>query len=260
MNAYSLVTPPTALPVTLNEVKAHCRIEGTADDGYLQSLIFQATAEAENITRRKLVSQTWKYYLQRWPDGDYIELPFGRLQSVTSIKYRDDENTEYTFDTDEWSADTSRDPGLVYLESGYSWPSETLLPSSPIYIEFVCGYGAHAYQTITAATNASPIVLTVGTHGRTTGNVVLVESVGGNTAANGYWIMTSVTGDTLSLNGSTGNAAYTAGGKLIHITVPEGIRNAIKKMVVTAYDSRHGDVNVDDTIMRLLWSYRIRMF
>jgi hypothetical protein len=66
--------------------------------------------------------------------------------------------------------------------------------------------------TITAATNASPIVVTSTAHGLSTGMVVTVASVGGNTAANGTFVITRVTADTFSLNGSTGNSAYTSGG------------------------------------------------
>lgn len=84
--------------------------------------------------------------------------------------------------------------------------------------------------TITNATNASPIVITSTAHGRTTGDAVVVSGVGGNTNANNVpinplglpatgavapnpnWIITVIDANTFSLNGSTGNAAYTSGG------------------------------------------------
>lgn len=65
---------------------------------------------------------------------------------------------------------------------------------------------------VTGATNASPIVITSVAHGLTTGMSVTVASVGGNTAANGVFTITKVSADTFSLDGSTGNAPYTAGG------------------------------------------------
>ncbi len=68
--------------------------------------------------------------------------------------------------------------------------------------------------TITAASNASPIVITEATHGRTTGNIVVIHDVGGNTAANGTFAITKVNDNTYSLDGSTGNATYTSGGKV----------------------------------------------
>lgn len=71
--------------------------------------------------------------------------------------------------------------------------------------------------TITGATNASPIVVTSSGHGLTTGTRVTVSGVGGNTGANGTFTVTALTSSTFSLDGSTGNSAYTSGGSW-HVT------------------------------------------
>ncbi len=65
---------------------------------------------------------------------------------------------------------------------------------------------------ITDATNADPIVITSTDHGLTTGTFITVEDVGGNTDANGTFIVTRLTDDTFSLDGSEGSGAYTSGG------------------------------------------------
>lgn len=68
-------------------------------------------------------------------------------------------------------------------------------------------------QVITAATNASPIVVQSVAHGYTTGDIVTVVGVVGNTAANVTGnTVTVLTADTFELDGTTGNAAYTSGG------------------------------------------------
>lgn len=66
--------------------------------------------------------------------------------------------------------------------------------------------------SITGATNASPIVITAASHTVKTGQSVTIASVGGNTNANGTFIATYVSSTQFSLNGSTGNSAYTSGG------------------------------------------------
>lgn len=66
--------------------------------------------------------------------------------------------------------------------------------------------------SITGATNASPIVITSASHGLNTGTRVTISGVGGNTAANGTFQITNVSANTFSLDGSTGNGAYTSGG------------------------------------------------
>lgn len=74
-------------------------------------------------------------------------------------------------------------------------------------------------RTVTGATNASPIVITTSaSHLFATGDRVVVASVGGNTAANGEFTITKLSATTFSLDGSTGNGAYTSGGTAACIT------------------------------------------
>ena len=67
--------------------------------------------------------------------------------------------------------------------------------------------------TVTAASNASPIVITIASHGFSDDAIVFGHSVGGNTAANGTFKITKIGDDSFSLDDSTGNAAWTSGGK-----------------------------------------------
>jgi uncharacterized phiE125 gp8 family phage protein len=75
-------------------------------------------------------------------DSDYIELPYGNLQSVTSVKYKDSEGTETTLTvTTDYLVETNKENrGRIVLPYGESWPSDTLFPSNPITIRFVCGW------------------------------------------------------------------------------------------------------------------------
>lgn len=77
--------------------------------------------------------------------------------------------------------------------------------------------------TVTGATNASPIVITAAAHGYSTGDRVAVEGVTGNTAANGLWTVTALTADTFSLDGSTGNGAFGAGGYVTNRSMLTGL-------------------------------------
>jgi hypothetical protein len=71
---------------------------------------------------------------------------------------------------------------------------------------------------ITGATNATPIQLTleapVADLSIKTGDTVYVQEVLGNTAANGEWVVTVTGTNTLTLDDSAGNGAYTSGGWL----------------------------------------------
>lgn len=65
---------------------------------------------------------------------------------------------------------------------------------------------------ITNATNATPIVVSA-TNTFVNGQEVYITGVGGNTAANGTWVISSVSGSQFTLNNSIGNGAYTSGGQ-----------------------------------------------
>ena len=76
-----------------------------------------------------------------------------------------------------------------------------------------------AIATVTAASNAGPIVITTSAaHNLFTGAAVTITGVLGNPAANGSWVVTVLTPTTFSLNGSVGNGVYTSGGTVTQAT------------------------------------------
>lgn len=70
--------------------------------------------------------------------------------------------------------------------------------------------------TILGATNVSPIVVEQAAHPYHTGDYITIAGVVGNTAANGSWFVTYVDATHYSLDGSTGNGAWTSGGYSYH--------------------------------------------
>jgi uncharacterized phiE125 gp8 family phage protein len=118
------------------------RLTGTsAEDDLLNAIIYAGIEHVENLTGRKLLTQTWEYYLDEFPD-DSIKIPFGNLQSVTSIKYKDSDATETTLtENTDYLVECNEDQtGNIVLPYGESWPSFTAYPSKPITIKFVCGW------------------------------------------------------------------------------------------------------------------------
>ena len=143
-----LVTSSTGEPITLEDLKAHLRIMPgeTEDDDYLNILISMSREYVEQVTNRKLMPQSWKLYLDAWPDKDYVQLPYGKVVSVpsTGIVYTNSTGDSTTFSSTAWSASTASDPGRVYLEYDSDWPTVTLDNKDPISVEFVCGYSTRA--------------------------------------------------------------------------------------------------------------------
>jgi uncharacterized phiE125 gp8 family phage protein len=115
------------------------------EDDLLTALITAARQQVEAITQRQLISATWDLFLDEFPAKGFIPLPFGQLQSVSSVAYTDSDGVSHPMIlTTDYLVDASSDPGRVVLPYGVSWPSFTPYPSNPIAIRFVAGYGSTA--------------------------------------------------------------------------------------------------------------------
>ena len=136
-----LITPPVNEPVTMPELKIHSRITIDSEDDLIERYIITARKRIENILGRVLITQTLDYYLDGWPAGNYITIPYGQLQSITHAKYTDTASVQTEWSNTEYNHDIISDPGRLILEYGYTWPSASLHPENPIVIRFVAGYG-----------------------------------------------------------------------------------------------------------------------
>lgn len=86
----------------------------------------------------------------------------------------------------------------------------------------ILGHVVDSEKTITAATQASPVVITAAAHGFSNGNIVAIYSVAGMIELNGRtYTVANKTTDTFELSGvdGTGYTAYSSGGKVGKVTV-----------------------------------------
>ena len=120
-----LVTPPAAYPVSIEETKAHLRVEFDDDDALIEAMLQAAIGYAESFTGRALIDQTWDLFLDAFPtDGSAIRIPRPPLIAVTAVYYRDSAGDEQEFDSSNYLTDTSpSDKSRLQLAYGKSWPS-----------------------------------------------------------------------------------------------------------------------------------------
>lgn len=137
-----VVTPAASEPLTLDEVKLHLRIEldNMDDDAYLWELLKAARARCESFLHRKLVKQTVDYFIDAFPAKDFIELPGGQLQSITSLTYTNSAGTSAVFPNTDYFAVTTIEPGWLHLGYEKTWPTATLRPKNAIAIRYITGY------------------------------------------------------------------------------------------------------------------------
>lgn len=139
--ALSIVTEPADEPITLEEAKAHLRVDFDDDDAYILALITVAREIAEQRTNRALVTQTWDYVLDTFPPCGEIKLRKPALQSVTSVNYTDSSGVEHVMPESDYIVDAKSVPGRIFLGFGKTWPTAILQPASAVRIRFVAGYG-----------------------------------------------------------------------------------------------------------------------
>ena len=132
---YAVTTAPTVQPVTLADVKVHLRtvVGDTSEDAaILTPLIAAAREYCENVTGRALAAQTVKAYPDSWGT---LRLPRPPINTITSIKYYDVDDTVYTLAATEYAVDLI-DGVITILEE----PAEELRSVNPIVIEYTAGY------------------------------------------------------------------------------------------------------------------------
>lgn len=141
--ALKLITAPTVEPITLAEAKLQCRVDGSDEDALLTIIITAARQMAENRTGRAICTQTWELALDAFPDDD-IELQKPPVQSVTSIKYLDENAVEQTIGASYYALDNYGSVRHWVIPSAdFDWPTP-LDSANAVKIRFVAGFGLAA--------------------------------------------------------------------------------------------------------------------
>ena len=181
-----MVTAPAVEPVSLAEAKAQMRVDTSYDDTIIGTLITTARRSVEIITGQKLITQTWKYYLDRFPgnygdfpppglgyvfmpaysfnmapgtmplvqsvnDQNVITFPIGPVASVVEVKVYDTAGTGVVWASTNYVVDAVSLPGRLIKKNSASWPVPALglREANAIEITFTCGYLGSS--TLTAA-------------------------------------------------------------------------------------------------------------
>lgn len=135
--AVSLVTAPSSRPITLDEVKRHLRIETSDDDLYLDSLIDAGISHLESVSGLKLITQTWRQYLDQLPKSNTVRLAVFPVRSITSVVYFDAQGIEQPIPTSQLELDRFSNPARLQFCSNF-----TVAPTlNGIEIQIKAGFG-----------------------------------------------------------------------------------------------------------------------
>jgi uncharacterized phiE125 gp8 family phage protein len=132
-----LLTPPAVEPLTLDEAKSYLRIDAADEDATVTALIAAARLHVEGLTRRALITQTWRLSLDAWPDDGRIPVRPGPLRLLDAARVYDLDNVAHALDTQSFVPDLAAS-ALNVMPWSLAQPQRA---AAGIELDVVCGYG-----------------------------------------------------------------------------------------------------------------------
>lgn len=111
----------------------------SSEDAYISSLITSARQYCEEYQGKKYLTQVWEMSMDEF--ADIIEIPFGNLQTVDLVTYKDSSGTVKTLiaNTD-YIYSKKGIVGRLVPSYGKSWPTFVPYPLDPVLVTFTCGF------------------------------------------------------------------------------------------------------------------------
>lgn len=136
----ALTSAPALEPVTLDDVKAHLRIDGPQEDTLLASLILTSRLHLEAALDLAMIEQGWTLQLDRWPKGQSVDIPISPLQAVTLVRVKNDAGGWDAIGPANYLADiAAKPPRVIFHGAVRPVPG---VPAAGIEITFTAGFGA----------------------------------------------------------------------------------------------------------------------
>ena len=135
------VTGPASQPVTLAEAKTLARIDSSDEDALVALLIDVATTYLDGWSGalgRAIITQTWRQDFSDFEQG--LRLIVGPVQSITSIIYRDQNNTDVTLNSSLYTLLRDNRGAFVQFDPE-TWPTVYDRPDA-VRVTYVCGEAA----------------------------------------------------------------------------------------------------------------------
>lgn len=129
--------PPSDLPVTLDELKLHCRVDFEDDDTSLQMMLEAAVSQLDGFAGslgRSIMSQRWALDLPSFPRCGYVDLPLGPVASVEEVSYADTSGDDQVLDAEAY-AFHGTSGRLTFLS-----PPSTAPGHDAVRIEYTAGW------------------------------------------------------------------------------------------------------------------------
>ena len=168
MKTYQVITAASTFPVSLTEAKAHLKVDTTADDTYIESLIKAGTQLSEEYTNRFFINTVIDQTCSSFKE---LETLFkSKVNDVQYVKYYDSDNSLQTLSATVYDKMLSYEPSQIQLADGQSFPSITKR-NDAVIARYTVGYGSSASDVPEIIKQA--ILLTIGNFYENRSSVVI---------------------------------------------------------------------------------------
>lgn len=158
----TVATAPAAEIISTTNAKLWLRVDTSADDSLIDSLVIAARQNIESWCNITLVNTTYTYTLDCWPDcPPVIYLPRwsdGDESAVASIYYLNSAGDSTLWASSNYVVDANAPSARIARADGVSWP--TLANRiAPITITYTTGFGAAATDVPAAILTAAKLMI-----------------------------------------------------------------------------------------------------
>jgi len=157
MKTYQVITPASTYPVSLTEAKSHLKVDTTADDTYITSIIKAATQLSEEYTNRFFIDTVIEQYASNF--ADLQTLFKSKVSAVAYVKYYDSNNSLQTLSATVYDTQLNYEPSQIQLANNQNFPSITKR-NDAVVARYTVGYGSAASDVPEIIKQA--ILLTIG--------------------------------------------------------------------------------------------------
>lgn len=135
-----LMSAPALEPISVADVKTYLRVSHDDDDAVIASLIAAARGQIEAMTRRGLITQSWRIVGDVWPADGKLRLRIGPLRTLLAVRVYDASGVAATLDPASFVLDKTTD---TIAAPGWSLPPPGRAQSG-IELDVQLGYGPAA--------------------------------------------------------------------------------------------------------------------
>lgn len=138
---------PAARAVTLEEAKAHLRVDHALEDTLIGAYLGAAIEGCAAFAGRAFDQQTYRLTLDTWPPypnswslwAPYICIPIAPIVSVASLNYYDEDGDVQQLGYDDWYLHRTPEGGVILWTEGVSLP--TLRgQAGDVFVDLEAGY------------------------------------------------------------------------------------------------------------------------